>query len=228
MEMEDVMSFAALKQFAGNSNLPLVKWAYDKLRHVYGLVQNAKRRRAPAHTQRLADQDIEKTIVFAIQYARSLEPGDIAEFGVFNGRYAMTEARELAAYSSTRAIHLFDSWSGYGAFDQKDKEAPEVKSGEYNSEPRPDQVPPDVLLRRLERIYRGPFHIYKGFFKDTVATIRPGTRFVMIVMDGNLFSSTDTVLNHLFANEHVAEGAVLLFPGWNLGRASPDQLVRKA
>jgi hypothetical protein len=227
-DVEDEMSFTSLRQFAGTSNLTVVKWSYQGLRYVYGLVLRHRSRRALAHSQRLGDQEIEKTIVFALQYARTLEPGDIAEFGVFNGRYAMIEARELAAYGSSRAIHLFDSWAGYGPFSEKDMEMPEIKSGEYRSEPRSDQVSPGILLGRLKRIYSGPYHIYKGFFKDTVSKIKPETKFVMVVVDSTTFSSTATVLNHLFANRHFAEGAVLLLPGWNLSRASPDQMVRHA
>jgi hypothetical protein len=222
------MTLSALKDYARHSDQPIIRWVYGTLRYAYGIVERRNRLRALAHSQALTAQDVERAVVFAIQYIRDLEPGDIAEFGVFTGRYAMLEARELAAYSSTRAIHLFDSWSGHGPFDEKDLQAPEVRSGQLSSGPQAGQIPPDVLLRRLKRIYRGPFHIYKGFFVDTVKMIPPQTKFVMVVIDANLFSSTDTVLNHLFGNHHIAEGAVLLFPGWNLGRASPEQLARRA
>jgi O-methyltransferase len=226
--MESAMSFDALRQYARNSKLPLVKRCYHVLGIFYGITQRRKQNRALGHSRKLSMLEIEKTIVFSIQYARGLEPGDIAEFGVFSGQYAMVEGRELASYGSSRAIHLFDSWNGNGPFSQKDMEAPEIKSGEFKSEPRREQIQPAVLLRQLRRIYRGPIHIYKGFFKDTVPTIKPETKFVMVVMDSVSFSSTDTVFNHLFANKHIAEGAVLLLPGWNLARASPDQMVRYA
>jgi hypothetical protein len=226
--MEQMVTISALKDYARDSKSPIVRWLCGGLRFIFGMAQRRIRLRSLAHSRALTEQDIERVVVFSIQYIRDLEPGDIAEFGVFSGRYAMLEARELASYDSTRAIHLFDSWSGHGPFDEKDLQAPEVKSGQLSSGPLMGQIEPDALLRSLKRIYRGPIHIHKGFFSDTVKTIPLEAKFVMVVMDGNLFSSTNTVLNHLFSNHHIAQGAVLLFPGWNLGRASPDQLARKA
>ncbi len=180
-------------------------------------------------TERLKDRAIEEAIMLSIQYIRDCGDGDLAEFGVHNGRYATIACRELNLYSQRRNVHLFDSFKGYPPLETADRSAAQIVAGTFRPGPHHGQVSPDVLGRRLRGIYRGgDIKIYEGYFDDTLSSIPSTTRFSMIVVDGCLYSSIHSVLDYVFSHSHIGEGAILLFPGWNLGRASPDQMSRRA
>jgi hypothetical protein len=208
---------------------PIVAPVYMAAAGIYHLATNQRLARAKRNTLRLIDADIDRAITLAIQYIRELGPGAIGEFGVYNGRYTFVECRELAAFSQTRDIHLFDSWMGFGPLSEDDRRAPEVRSGQTTSAPHATQMPPEQLKAKLERIYRGGvIHLYRGFFGETVSTMPKDLKFILVVMDANLYTATITVLDRLFNFGHVLEGAMFLFPGWNLSAASPNHGVRRA
>jgi len=172
---------------------------------------------------------IESAIAMSLAYIRDNVEGDIAEFGVLAGTYAMLECRWLAAYGQSRQLHLFDSWGGHGPLSATDMGIPEVHSGQWNSERISGQMPPDELLRRLSKLYtRHLIRIHQGYFVKTLPDIQRSMRFALIVIDANLYSSTNTVLSYLFSHGHVSEGAVLLYPGWNTSRASPNSSAQRA
>lgn len=166
-------------------------------------------------TEALKISEIRKSIAIAVQYIRS-NPGDIAEFGVHSGQYATITCRELAAYSQNRTLHLFDSFKGYPPLTKDDASTESMQSTPY------PQSAPD-LLKRLKRIYPH-VKIYPGFFTD--AFLSPNLS--MITLDANLYSSTKTVLDGLLNAGCINQGAVILFGGWNLSRANPKEMAKRA
>jgi O-methyltransferase len=165
--------------------------------------------------------DINRTVAFALNQLRDIE-GDVAEFGVLDGKYSPLECWWLKFFGQRRNLHLFDSWEGYGEPAAQDLTSPEVVRGTWRRGPLPGQVPPEELQRRLERIYKGGRIItHKGFFAQTLATIPPETKFALIVIDPGRYSAIDEVLTHLFSHRHVPEGAIILFNTYNASRASP-------
>ena len=100
-------------------------------------------------TERLKDRAIEEAIMLSIQYIRDCGDGDLAEFGVHNGRYAAIACRELNLYSQRRNVHLFDSFKGYPPLEAADRSAAQVVAGTFRPGPHHGHISPDALARRL-------------------------------------------------------------------------------
>jgi hypothetical protein len=219
----------SLRQVLKESRNPLIRGAYRIAVRVWRFGWSQLYQHRQRKTLRLQDRDIEKAIVLAIQYIRGIGPGDIAEFGVYNGRYAKIECRELEIFGETRDVHLFDSWKGFAPLSDADAHTHLVTSGQFHPGPHRGQPAPQTLKRQLERLYHsGRIHIHQGYFSETLPGIAPGARFAMIVMDANMYAPTKEVLDYLFSHGCVCEGAMFLIPGWNLDRADPNQLARRA
>lgn len=203
---------------------PLYRVAGD----FYWSVRSYKTRLERRRYDRWQHEELERAIMLSLAYVRELS-GDIAEFGVFDGRYAKIECRLMRLYGHKRNLHLFDSWAGHGKYSEADKAAPETHTGQWPVGGSPKQVPPDDLKSELEREYsNGAIKIYQGFFADTVSRISPGSKFAFVVLDANLYSSTLTALDYIFSRRHVVPGAMFLFNGWNTSAASPEASVRRA
>ncbi len=177
----------------------------------------------------ILDAEIERAVMLSLYYVRNSVDGDIAEFGVTNARYATHECKILAAFGERRNLHLFDSWSGFPAFENGDLSAPEIAARKWRNGNTTGQLAPDVIKAKLERIYDlGDIVMHQGYFADTLPTLAPQTRFAMVILDACLYSSTYTALEHLLGRGLLSEGAVLLFHCWNASRASPHESSRKA
>jgi hypothetical protein len=54
------------------------------------------------------------------------------------------------------------------------------------------------------------------------------TKFAMVHLDCDLYSSTIEVLEHLFRQRLIADGCVICFDDWNCNRSSPRYGQRRA
>ena len=78
------------------------------------------------------------------------------------------------------------------------------------------------------RIPADSIKIYKGWFSETLAKIPSGQRFAMIHIDSDLYSSAVEVLEFMFKNNSLTEGALVYFDDWDCNRASNNHGERKA
>lgn len=168
--------------------------------------------------------------------------GDIAEFGTALGFSALTIARAMAFYqqmyaralkghgvTDRRALHLFDSFQGLPAPEHPvDRDSANVKSGHWKQGSYVGLNPQELGALCASTYDANRLRIVPGWFKDSLPTIPPQTRFAMVHLDCDLYSSTAEVLEHVFANRLLAEGAVLFFDDWNCNRSSPQQGQRRA
>lgn len=202
---------------------------YRVVRTVYVRALQHRVHFARRRYERIVAEEYERAIDLAVRYLKGgMVEGDIAEFGCL-GESAAVECRQLAAFGLRRALHLFDSFKGSAPFTDEDRAAPEIIAGDWRDIGEPSRVSPADLRCRLSALYDpGLIHIYEGFFSDTLTSIPPQTRFGMVVLDCVIYSATDQVLDYLFANGLVSEGAVLLISSWNVSRGSPEQSTRKA
>lgn len=204
-------------------------------RRAYGMAQSRFPRlfaRDPFHAWR----DVQKHLRFAVEYVYSAEvEGDIVEFGTMSGKTAETIATAMIVCDRLqlrrpKTLYLFDSFEGLPAIVSKwDQQSTHVKSGVW----RPGgckMLSKAELLKRLarHRMSGQRVHVYDGWYRETVPTVPPETRFAMLHVDCDLYQSTMEALEPLFAKGLVAEGALVLFDDWYCNRASPDQGEQRA
>jgi O-methyltransferase len=111
-------------------------------------------------------------------------PGDIAEFGVFNGG----STRQLAALAPNRVVWAFDTYSGM----------PRPEFNPTLDHDYPGKFKPDAPLNAL---FTGIPNIQPvmGRFCDTLGLVPPDIRFAFVYMDCDLYESYRQVLEWLAA-----------------------------
>lgn len=174
-------------------------------------------------------------------YAFGVE-GDIAEFGTASGMTAMLLAHAINMCDRLYAPHvhmelgrmkdlwLFDSFRGLPDVSTVavDKDALHVRSqiwaaGNLVGMSRDKLVDACAMALAISRI-----RTYEGWYSDTVKTIPDNTKFALLHVDCDLYSSTVDVLHPLFSRNMVAEGGAIFFDDWDANRASPDFGQRRA
>ncbi len=187
-------------------------------------------------------QDVFRTLWVSVEQAFSTAvDGDVAEFGCGSGQSSMTLAKAVSDcnnyYTGTvesslqqpKQLHLFDSFEGLPkAKAEADLNSPHVSLGtwaEGGGKGTSAQELSDSIRRAigLEK-----FSIYEGWYENTLADIKQGTKFSVIHLDCDLWESTFTVMNHLFGSNIVAEGAILLFDDWSCNKADERFGQRRA
>lgn len=190
----------------------------------------------------MLDDTTARILIHAVHYAIGAGvPGDMVEFGTFSGKTAWVIARTMqeieAIYPrldpahgiAPRKLHLFDSFEGLPApAHQIDADSPHVQatlwakgkltglSADQLSEVVDQFLPPERSI------------IYEGFFCDTLPEIAPATKFALVHVDSDFYESAYQILDHLFGNNMISPGAILLFDDWNCNQASPLLGERKA
>jgi Macrocin-O-methyltransferase (TylF) len=69
---------------------------------------------------------------------------------------------------------------------------------------------------------------HAGWFSESLPKLDPGTKFALIHIDCDLYQSALEVLDFVFKNSTLSDGALVLFDDWNCCRASKDFGERKA
>lgn len=187
-------------------------------------------------------KDVAKNLFYAVQHVHgNVVEGDIAEFGTMSGQTAMVLAAATAACEKIwgshvkahglppKHLHLFDSFIGLPeATEAPDRESPHVKSGVWKAGSC-KVLNAEQLRSGCESVLpRDRITIHDGWFKDTIAQLSSATKFSLLHIDCDLYSSTMDVLLPLFRASKISDGAMILFDDWNCNRASPDFGERKA
>lgn len=182
-----------------------------------------------------------KALSLGVEYAFSAQVhGHFAEFGTAWGRTAEAIARAVRAYGpmyagsdsagkiGERRFMLFDSFQGFPkATFAEDLASPHVSSGVWG-EGVTKALSAAELRQALTPFLPGRIDIAEGWFKDTLRTIPAGAKFALVHVDADLYESTFQVLDHLFANDHFANGCALFFDDWSCNQADPEFGQRKA
>lgn len=189
-------------------------------------------------SETLYEKEIKEKLFLGVDYVYSCAvEGDIAEFGTMSGRTSSILAQAISIngrrYShiirEPNKLHLFDSFIGLPeAASTVDKESPLVKSGVWGVGTCHGIT--RKTLRKLCGRYlsENRIIIYDGWFKDTLPRIHKETKFSMVHIDCDLYQSTIEVLDYLFANRHISEGAAIFFDDYNCNMASPALGERRA
>jgi O-methyltransferase len=192
-------------------------------------------------------QKIFEALSEAVYYVFNNEvEGHIAEFGSGTGFSTRTIALAMANFSKLilknvrpdriddvssgfPSLFMFDSFEGLPtAENDVDLASPYVVSGRWH-EGRFADVGKDELIEMCAKfIARENIHAFEGWFSETLPSLAPDTKFAMVHLDCDLYSSTFEVLDHLIVHEHLSDGTLLLFDDWNCNRASPRFGQRKA
>jgi len=169
--------------------------------------------------------------------------GSVAEFGTGTGRsstllaYAMALFQRRYGYSDPahgigeRKLLLFDSFEGLPAASSEiDASSPHVAKGIWGTGGCKGGITPEQLRTMCAQyLDKDRIQVFPGWFKDTLAEIPEDiTKFALVHIDCDLYESAAEVLNHLFNNNLLADGAVLMFDDWNCNRASPRFGERRA
>ena len=167
--------------------------------------------------------------------------GDIAEFGTASGFSAFTIARAMAIYRKMYAerlirlgipqkvLHLFDSFQGLPRPEHAlDLQSPNVRSGIWQQGTYTALTREELLALCTAAYDPDKILAYAGWFTEMLPVIPSSTKFAMLHLDCDLYSSTIEVLDFVFSHDRVAEGCVIFFDDWNTNRASPPLGQRRA
>ena len=173
---------------------------------------------------------IAESLIMGVQYVvGAAVEGDIVEFGTHSGRTARMISMAMKHYQTEKSLHLFDSFEGMPESQNPvDLDNAHVKSGVWGKGQLRGISPEELRKGCAKFIKPEAIKIYKGWFSDTLSKIPRGTRFGMIHVDSDLYSSAFEVLDYLFRTGAVSEGALLFFDDWNCNRASNNHGERKA
>lgn len=178
--------------------------------------------------------DVYKEIVKSIAYVHiSAVEGDFAEFGTCTGYTASLTAYAIDYYSKylsqfhqqhnihSRQLCLFDSFQGFPASTtEADLQSPHVVSGAWGEGTAKGLSAIELKQLCSQFLDEQNINIYEGWYKDTLSSIESERKFGFVHLDCDLYESTYDVLFHLFSQEHLSEGAKLLFDNWYCNRAS--------
>ena len=173
---------------------------------------------------------IAERLVMGVQYTvHSAVEGDIFEFGTHTGRTARVIAMAMKLYRADKTLHLFDSFEGMPeSHDPADLDNEHVKLGVWGKG-QLKGVSPEQLRRMCAKFVDTKFiKIYEGWFSDTLGKIPKGNRISMLHVDSDLYSSAFEVLDFVFKNNLISEGALIFFDDWDCNRASNVHGERKA
>lgn len=190
----------------------------------------------------MVEPDSYKKLIQGVSYCLgSAVEGDVAEFGTCHGDTASILAKSLNYYIqgyarserahdlSRRNLHLFDSFEGFpSAQSAEDRKSPHIRSGVWGAGTATGLSAVELLELCERYLPKEQIKIYEGWYKDTLCDIPASTRFALLHMDCDLYSSTYEVLDYLLENDQLSDGCAIFFDNWNSNRASPRFGERKA
>jgi hypothetical protein len=176
-----------------------------------------------------------ETLTQGVQYVcNNAVEGDIAEFGTASGFSAYTIARAMAFYQKAyepfmrkqgvprKALRLFDSFEGLPRADHEiDVSSPNVQSGRWRESTFKGLTEEELRALCGATYDKDKIQTYPGWFRDTLKTIARDTRFGMLHVDCDLYSSTVTILRNVAGM--LAPGTIVIFDelinyhGWEDG-----------
>ena len=194
---------------------------------------------APRHVRR---RRIYEALSQGVQYVfNNGVEGDIAEFGTASGFSAYTIARAMAIYRHIYAkritqfsmppktLHLFDSFHGLPRPRAAvDLASPYVQAGVWQEGTYQVLTEEELVALCASAYDADKVLTYAGWFAETLERIQPQTKFAMLHLDCDLYQSSIEVLEHVFAENRIADGCVVFFDDWNTNRCSPLLGQRRA
>ena len=192
-------------------------------------------------TQEIIEQHLEITRILArsVNYVFDCGVnGDIAEFGTNTGRTAVALAQAISFLNNeykidpnrgNKNLFLFDSFEGLPkARFEIDKNSPLVSAGVWGKGSMKG-LSENKLLKLLSKILDiNKIKIVKGWYKDTISEINENINFSLLHIDSDLYESAIDILDPLFKNNQISNGALILFDDWNCNFGSPKLGERKA
>lgn len=178
----------------------------------------------PSYSRERADQVYVEAFQRAMEFAVFQRvPGDVLEFGTYNGYTARVLATLMKAYGHPGHLMLFDSFGpGMPKADNPiDAACPEMATGVWR-EGMTQPVSPDIerlIYRSLSCLLPGRVTTNRGWFKDTMVAL-PSEPPSIVHIDCDLYESTLTVLTAMVERNLLRQGQVFLFDDWNNGLAS--------
>ena len=171
-----------------------------------------------------------ESLVIGVQYiVHSAVEGDVAEFGTHTGRTAKVLAAAMKLYRADKRILLFDSFEGMPeATHPVDKDNEHVKLGVWGKGQLKGATPDDLRRSCGKFVPPDSISVYKGWFSDSLPTVPKTTRYALLHVDCDLYASAMDVLDFVFKNNQVSQGAMIFFDDWNCNKASNDHGERKA
>lgn len=157
--------------------------------------------------------------------------GDIAEFGTASGVTSAVIARAMRKIDRARErnIHLFDSFKGLPeAESEYDKTAPMVIAGDWKQGSFTSLGETELRKKIKKYLPEKNIKTYNGWFSETLKNIPKGAKFSMIHIDSDLYQSAKEILDYVFGQNILSEGAIIFFDDYNGNHASPEYGERKA
>lgn len=168
--------------------------------------------------------------------------GDIAEFGTMSGHTATGLARAIATCDSylgyaskvfenpARELLLFDSFTGLPSLptESVDGQSPHVQRGVWSAGSLVGVGTGELSGMVRAHLPFERFHIYAGWFSETVPALDPSRRFALLHIDSDLYQSAIDVLDSLLSRGMVSRGAYIYFDDWNCNGADPEVGERRA
>jgi O-methyltransferase len=171
---------------------------------------------------------LEQTYTIARSLIDQEIPGDFVECGVYAGAHCAVMANAFLSShreDDRRKIHLFDSFEGLPAADERDQEIwahHGAKTGEaacslsdVKANMKRWGIPDSMLV------------YHPGWFEVTVPAWRTGfpNRIALLRLDADLYSSTKTCLEYLYPL--VVRGGWVIVDDWNLSgcRQAVNEIV---
>ena len=138
-------------------------------------------------------------------------PGDIAEFGSWNGSNLMLMAKFIKIYNPNcnKIVRCFDSFEGLTTFDPKDGEASnDIGAYKGNLE----------VLKSMIELYDlvDDVSIHKGLIQNTLPSLisqNPQISFSFVYLDTDLYEPTKLILEEIA--ERIMPGGMIVFDQWN-------------
>lgn len=168
-------------------------------------------------------------------------PGHVAEFGTMLGNTASALAIGIKLVdnvfadkldvqnSDGRELHLFDSFEGLPVSNApEDIKSPAVIDGSWAPGTCEGISPEKLRELCTENLENERVVIHKGWFKDTIPQLPDSSRFALIHVDCDLYSSTMDVLDGLLSRGLLQPGAMIFFDDWDCNSSRPDLGERKA
>lgn len=168
-------------------------------------------------------------------------PGNIVEFGTFEGFSALLLADLMAEFDAQddfytkifpRELSVYDSFTGFPkSTNPVDSISYEVADSGYWREREDASSPGTEEMLRAEftrRFGESGWSVVRGMYSESLHSSPLSGQVAIANLDCDLYSSSVEVLDHLLQRKLLPDGAVLLLDDYNCNRANPQFGMRRA
>ena len=214
----------------------------DIINSIASRVDSYKLRAKGFEYDTIRQRQIFESLTQGVQYVfNNAVEGDIVEFGTASGFSGFTIARAMSVYRQLyggylqthgvpqKLLYLLDSFEGLPQSESPvDQQSPNVSSGRWKQGTF-KALSKEELGALCGMTYDADkIRIIEGWYSSSLQKIPAATKFAMMHVDCDLYSSSIEVLDYAFTHNHVSDGAVIFFDDWNCNRSSPRFGQRRA